>query len=42
MKKHTIKVRSSAKTTPSGNIRVSTSVSNGHVTRTRSKTIRVK
>ncbi len=41
-RKINIRVRSSARTTSSGNIRVRTSISNGHSTRTTTKTIRAK
>lgn len=37
-----IRVKSSARTTSNGNIRVRTTVSNGSTTRTTTKTVRVK
>jgi len=37
-----ITIKSTARTTSSGNVRVTTSVNNGHGTRTTTKTIRVK
>lgn len=37
-----IRIRSTARTTSNGNIRLRTTVSNGHTTKTRTKTIRVK
>lgn len=37
-----IRIHSTARTTSNGNVRVRTSVSNGHSTKTTTKTIRVK
>lgn len=37
-----IRINSTARPTSSGNVRVRTTVSNGHSTRTTTKTIRVK
>lgn len=41
-RKINIRVRSTAHTTSNGNIRVQTSVSNGHTTKTTTKTIRAR
>lgn len=37
-----INIRSTARTTSNGNVRVRTTVSNGHTTRTITKTVRAK
>lgn len=37
-----IRINSTARTTSNGNVHVRTTVSNGHTTRTTSKTIRIK
>lgn len=42
VKKHTIRVRSTAKPTGNGRIQIRTSISNGHTTKTTTKTIRAK
>ncbi len=41
-RKVTIRINSSARTTSNGNVRVRTTVSNGHSSKTTTKTIRVK
>lgn len=42
VRKATIRVRSTARTTSNGNIHVRTTVSNGRTSKTTTKTIRVK
>lgn len=41
-RKFKVSVKSTARTTSTGNIRLRTTVNNGHSTRTTTKTIRVK